>query len=158
MNSYVENYIDAYNYAKDFGVFYGSFLTCNFDGCSNVNCRACTPVPHLTPDGYVSACDMVVLGESAYHMDCFIYGKWNSEIKKFEFDYEKIAKIRSRTSDNIEHCKNCKAKLHCGGYCLGEVVNETGDLFGRKPIVCKAINQLLEQIGIQEEPYKYLHP
>ena len=59
MDSYVKNFIKAHKYAKKMGLFYGSFLTCNFDGEAKTNCRACTPVPHLTPDGYVSACDMV---------------------------------------------------------------------------------------------------
>lgn len=158
MDSYLDYYIDAYYYAKEQDIFYGSFLTCNFDGEANVHCRSCTPVPHLTPDGYISACDMVVLGENAYHMDCFIYGKWNAQDKKFDFDVKKIEALRKRTSDNLPHCKECPAKLHCGGYCLGEVVNETGDLCGQKPIACKAIRRLIKEIGITDKPYKYLHP
>lgn len=158
MDSYLDHYIEAYYYAREKGIFYGSFLTCNFDGETNVHCRSCTPVPHLTPDGYVSACDMVVLGENAYHMDCFIYGKWNEKNKKFDFDTEKIESLRKRTINNLPHCKNCSAKLHCGGYCLGEVVNETGDLCGQKPVTCKAIRRLIKEIGITDKPYEYLHP
>ena len=58
MDTYVDRYIEALKYAKAKGLFYGSFLTCNFDGESIYHCRVCTAVPHLTPDGYVSACDM----------------------------------------------------------------------------------------------------
>lgn len=157
MDTYLDNYINAYHYAREKGVFYGSFLTCNFDGEANVHCRACSPVPHLTPDGYVSACDMVVLGETPYHMDCFIYGKWDSDTKSFVFYNDKIKALQERTSDNLPHCKNCSAKYHCGGYCLGEVVNETGKLDGQKNMACKAIRRLLDEIGLSN-PYPYLHP
>jgi radical SAM protein with 4Fe4S-binding SPASM domain len=158
MNTYLDNYIEAYWFAKEKGMFYGSFLICNFDGEANVHCRACSPVPHLTPDGYVSACDMVVLGEKAYHMDCFIYGKWDSVSEEFRFDKEKINNLRNRNSDNMSHCKTCEARLHCGGYCLGEVVNETGMLAGQKPIACKAVRRLIKELGIFAEPFEYLHP
>lgn len=157
MDTYVKRYIEAYRYAEAKGIFYGSFLTCNFDGDSKAHCRACTPVPHLTPDGYVSACDMVVLGEQAFHMSCFIYGKWDTSKKHFVFDEQKINALRDRNVDNMVHCQKCKARSHCGGYCLGEVVNETGSLFGRKATNCKAIRALYEELG-PCEPYEYLHP
>lgn len=158
IDEYLDNFVESFRYAKDKGVFYGSFLICNFDGETNIHCRACTPVPHLTPDGYVSACDMVVLGEEAYHMDCFIYGKWDNQQKKFVFNQEKIDNLRNRNTNNLEHCKNCEAKSHCGGYCLGEVVNETGRLSGQKPVACKAIKRLVREIGVFDEPFSYLHP
>jgi radical SAM protein with 4Fe4S-binding SPASM domain len=158
MEKYLDNYLEAYHYAKEKGLFYGSFLICNFDGEANINCRACLPVPHLTPDGYVSACDMVVLGESAFHMDCFIYGKWDNNSRQFVFYQDKIAGLRNRTSDKMLHCIHCEARLHCGGYCLGEVVNETGSLVGQKPTTCKAIRYLLKELGTFSVPYEYLHP
>lgn len=157
MDLYVHDFIVAHRYAKQIGVFYGSFLTCNFDGEAKIHCRACTPVPHLTPDGYVSACDLVVLGAKTYHMDCFIYGKWDEQTKHFEYYPDKIKALQSRNINNIEHCKDCIAKLHCGGQCLGEVQNETGKLNGQKKATCKAIITLYKELGECEE-YKYLHP
>lgn len=158
LDSYVDNYLEAYHYAKERGIFWGSFLICNFDGESNINCRACSPVPHLTPDGYVSACDMVVLGEKANHMDCFIYGKWDPVSNQFILSQEKIDALRNRNSDKISHCLSCEARLYCGGYCLGEVVNETGNLMGQKPGTCKAIKRLFKEIGPFDKPFDYLHP
>jgi len=158
MEGYLDNYIEAYHYAKEKGMFYGSFLICNFDGEANVNCRACSPVPHLTPDGYVSACDMVTLGESAHHMDCFVYGKWDSESANFVFSQQKIDLLRNRNSDTMPQCMRCEARLHCGGYCLGEVVNETGTLKGQKLTTCKAVRRLLRELGTFKEPFEYFHP
>lgn len=157
LNTYVENFIETTRYAKTKNVFYGSFLTCNFDGKTKVHCRACTPVPHLTPDGYVSACDLVVYGENAYHMDCFIYGRWDDQNKKFVYSNDKIKALQNRNIDNISHCKNCIARLHCGGYCLGEVQNETGKLDGQKSATCKAIRDLFKVLG-ECEVYDYMHP
>lgn len=92
MNCYIENYIEANKYAKNKDMFWGSFLAINFDGESYYHCRSCTPLsaPHLTPDGYISACDMVVLGAKPYHMGVFIVGKWDKDTEKFVFDFEKI--------------------------------------------------------------------
>ncbi len=158
MDSYVENYLEAYRYAKTKNIFYGSIFTCNFDGKCTQHCRSCIPAMHFTPDGYISACDMVTFGEDSHHMDCFVYGKWDASKQKFEFDDKKIKALQERNIENMEHCKNCFAAEHCGGYCLGEVVNETGRLDGQKKIACKAIRRLYAELGEAEAPYPYLHP
>lgn len=158
MDLYADKYIDAYNYSKQSGVFYGSFLTCNFDGVCDRHCRACTPAPHFTTDGYISACDLVTFGNSPKHMDCFVYGRWNKEKKLFEIDESKVAALRNRTIDNMPHCLNCEVREHCGGYCLGEVQNETGKLTGQKPQTCKALLKIAKSIGFSSEPYPYMHP
>lgn len=159
MDRYLENYIKAYKYAKEKNVFWGSFLSINFDGKSFYHCRSCTPLdaPHLTPDGYISACDMVVLGAIPYHMEPFIVGKWNGASGNFDWYPDKIVALNRRKSINMEHCKHCNVKYHCGGYCLGEIVNETGVLDGQNPIKCKAVRKLFAELG-ECPPYPYLHP
>lgn len=158
MDRYIKNYIEAYYYAKSKGVFWGSFLTINFDGESYYHCRSCTPLsaPHITPDGFVSACDMVLGGE-AYHMSLFIVGKWNETDKRFVWNYKRIDDLENRKSINIEHCKKCPVILHCGGYCLGEIVNETGRLDGQNIIKCAAVRKLYKILGPCDS-YPYLHP
>jgi len=158
MDVYVDHYIDAYYYAKEKGIFYGSFLACNFDGHCNKHCRTCTPTPHFTTDGYVSSCDLVTFGKNAYHMDCFVYGKWNEQAQSFNFDEEKIKILQNRSICNMEHCKLCNVKEFCGGYCLGEVMNETGNMYGQKIVACKAIRRLYNEIGVYDKPFLYLHP
>lgn len=159
MEAYIDNYIAAFKLANQKGLFWGSFLTVNFDGESEYHCRSCTPLsaPHLTPDGYISACDMVLLGSNPYHMSALVIGKWDFNKKLFEIDMEKVHNLENRKSSNIKHCKNCIAKLHCGGYCLGEIVNESGDLNGKNTLKCQAIRKLYKELG-SCEPYKYLHP
>jgi len=159
MDEYVNNYLEAYYYAKAKGLFWGSFLTVNFDGKSYYHCRSCTPLnaPHITTDGYISACDMVLLGSDAYHMDVFIVGKWNANTNSFEIDNEKIHALNERKSTNLRHCQNCPAQFHCGGYCLGEIVNETGRLDGQNMTKCNAIRTLFKELG-ECDSYPYLHP
>lgn len=58
----------------------------------------------------------------------------------------------------MKHCMQCEVREHCGGYCLGEVQNETGKLTGQKPQTCKAIRKIAKNIGFTDEHYLYLHP
>jgi len=158
---YAREHLKAREHAESIGVFYGTFLACNFDKKTDYNCRSCLPVPHLTTDGYVSACDMALFGElkeSEKHMLPFIYGRWSSASKKIIYDRSKMQKLRERKSKNMIGCKNCKAVNHCAGYCLGEVTNESGDMFGKKPQVCSAIRYLLKNIPPDKRGYEYLHP
>lgn len=159
MDAYIDNYLDAYHYAKSKGLFWGSFLTINFDGESAYHCRCCTPqnAPHITPDGYVSACDMVLSGQHAYHMDVFVVGKWDEKTRTFLWDNEKIKNLNNRKSTSIPHCLKCPAQLHCGGYCLGECLNETGLLTGEITSRCSAIRKLFSAIGTLKT-YDFMHP
>lgn len=158
MNTFLDNFIPAYNYAEGKGIFYNSFLMCNFDGESPYHCRACTPVPHLTPDGYISACDMVTHGADPSHMEPLIYGKWNEKTGEIEFFNDRIINLQLRSTEHMKHCKGCTIANNCGGYCLGEVLNATGSLGGEIPGVCKAIHTLHKEIGSSLKPYPVFHP
>ena len=155
---FAEEFLKATKYAYNKGVFYGSILTCNFNDSVNKHCRACIPVPHLTTDGFVSACDMALFGKDKNHMSPLIYGEWNETTKTINYNDAKIEYIRTRTTENMQHCEMCTAKEHCGGYCLGEVLNETGDLFGYKKGVCEAICYLDNNLDAHFRKYKYTHP
>ena len=163
MKAYLDNYLEAYNYAKRKGLFWGSFLTINFDGESEYHCRCCTPLnaPHLTTDGYISACDMVLIGSDENyknHMNSFfIVGKWNERTQSFDLFEDKIKALNERKSTNIPHCQKCPAKLYCGGQCLGETVNETGRLDGQLVVKCEAVKYFFNKLGTCN-PYPFLHP
>jgi uncharacterized protein len=155
---FAQEFLEATKYAYGKGMFYGSILTCNFSDSVNKHCRACLPVPHLTTDGFVSACDMALFGKDENHMSPLIYGEWDDINKTINYRDDKIEYIRTRTTENMQHCEMCSAKEHCGGYCLGEVLNETGNLFGRKKGVCQAIRYLNDNIATEMRKYKYTHP
>lgn len=155
---FAHEFLKATEYAYSKGMFYGSILTCNFNDSVNRHCRACLPVPHLTTDGFVSACDMALFGKDKNHMFPLIYGEWDEINKTITYHDDKIEYIRMRTTENMQHCEMCSAKEHCGGYCLGEVLNETGKLFGQKKGVCQAIRYLEAKIPPEMRKYKYTHP
>lgn len=159
MDKYVDEYLPAYHYAKEKGLFWGSFLTINFDGEAEHHCRCCTPLeaPHITTDGYISACDMALMGSDAHHMDCFIVAKWNEQTKQFDWDMDKVKALNERKSTNMADCQKCPVKLHCGGCCLGETMNEFGRLDKHNMAKCNAIRRLYKELG-PCEPYPYLHP
>jgi len=159
MEKYVNNYIDAYRYAKGKGVFWGSFLAVNFDGEESRFCRACTPLtsPHLTTDGDLSACDFALEGKNPHHMKDFIYGKWQPETHSFEIYDDRVKALQERKIENMKHCKDCDIAKNCGGYCAGEILNETGKLDGQKLRTCKAIKKLHKEFK-DEYDYKHFHP
>lgn len=155
---YVKKFIEASEYAESLGMVYRTFLACNFDEETKFHCRACLPAPHLTTDGYISACDMALFGLDDNHMSVFIYGKWDKENNKIIIDKKKVEVLRHRSVDNMPTCKDCEIRYNCGGYCLGEVTNESLNLFGIKKQVCAPIKYLSRHIKRNGGCYKYLHP
>lgn len=88
----------------------------------------------------------------------FIYGKWGPVLKEIVYNKEKQEILQSRSTDKMNHCSNCSAKEHCGGYCLGEVLNETKNLFGQKRGVCEAIRFLDRRMNDSQRKYSFTHP
>lgn len=153
-----EHFLSAQDVATELGMVYGSILTCNFDEEVVYQCRACLPAPHLTTDGFVSACDMALFGLDEGPMDAFIFGAWDEQRKGIVLFEDRVAALRSRSTANLTECEGCPALSHCAGYCLGEVVNETGRLFGRKPRTCDAIRFLYERMDLKSISYPFPHP
>jgi uncharacterized protein len=145
---FAHTFIDAHTHAWQRGVFYESNLTANFDGETRKACCACVPVPHLTVDGYLSACELATYGKNAGKMDSMIYAWYDSENDKIAYDEEKIKVLRSRTLQNMPtQCCICAAGKHCAGYCPGETLNENSGLFRVKTNICKALRYLYGEIG-----------
>lgn len=153
--SYVKKFITAKKYAESIGMFYGSFFEINFDGKTDISCRACNPSPHLTTDGYVTCCDMAHNGTV---FPVMVYGKYNTKTKSITYYKDKMEVIQSRRVDNLRECKNCEIKYNCAGGCLGEAINETGTIFSIKKENCKAIKFLAKKIDLNKKKYPVFHP
>lgn len=139
-------------------IFYGSFYMINFDKPCKFHCRSCLPTPHLTYDGFVSCCDMCFSIEIPEVMHKLIYGFWDDDNKCIVYDKEKISAIRTRRIENIQQCKSCEISPYCGGYCIGEVLNETGDFYGVLPERCEAIRFLHSRLAVGKLQIPALHP
>lgn len=155
---YVESFLGAHAYAAAHNMFYGSILTCNFDEDTDQHCRACLPCPHLTTDGFVSACDMALFGADDGPMSVFIYGRWDPSAEVIRYDESRIQALQRRRLAAMPGCVGCEARDRCGGYCLGEVVNETGSLVGQKVHACEAIRELFRRLPTAPGLFPHLHP
>lgn len=158
---FAENFLKAYNEAKKLGIFYNSLYIVNFDKKTRQACRACIPYPHLTTDGYISCCDFAQFGQeyAPGRLQQLIYGKYILEKDKIIYDEEKICKIRTRCAENLEKgpCKNCKFINYCAGGCMGQVVNETGDIMGIHKRNCEITKYLAERMPLGKELWPILH-
>jgi radical SAM protein with 4Fe4S-binding SPASM domain len=155
MLDYAEGFLDSQDTANHLGVFYGSILTVNFDEHTELFCRSCLPSPHLTPDGFVSCCDMAFLGTI---LPDLVYGYYVKEEGKIFYDENKISEIRKRRIGNLLECSDCDIRFNCAGGCFGESVNETGKLLGVKKDYCKSIRFLAKHLQRNNSLYPYLHP
>jgi len=153
---FIDKFVEAKKYASSIGVFYSTMYESNFDENTIYGCRSCLPTPHLTVDGYVSCCDMCVSGDSP--MQELIYGIYDSEAGEIIYDEKSIKRIQLRNKFEIPSCKYCEVRDHCGGACLGEALNETGQFFGTKDESCNAIKYLWKKLGEKESYLPYLHP
>lgn len=154
---YAKQFLKARKYAEKKNIFYGSILTVNFDERTEFFCRACIPYPHLTTDGFVTCCDMAYTGNDP-NMKELVYGKYISKKNRIIYNKSAINRIQSRKASNMPNCQKCDILYNCAGACLGEAVNETGNMFGIKPEVCQAIKYLARHMPLNNGLYSYLHP
>lgn len=153
---FIDTFVEAREYAEGLGIFYSTMYAANFDEEVEVGCRACLPTPHLTVDGYVTCCDMCTSGNSS--LSDLIYGEFDESTLTINYDFEKMEKIKSRNKYNITECRECEVSDYCAGACMGEAVNETGDILGVKDESCLAIKYLWRKLGGQPIELPYLHP
>lgn len=155
---FAENFYKAHLYAKSKGIWYNTMCIVNFDEPTRHACRSCTPCPHITTDGYVSCCDFTQLGYEyiSSPLSQLIYGKYDEEADLIIYDEEAVHRIRSRCAENLSKstCKDCKYVYNCAGGCMGQVVNETGDIMGKCEDNCK----IVQYLGERMEMNKGLHP
>ena len=55
-------------------------------------------------------------------------------------------------------CSNFSELKHCAVYCLVDVMDESGDLFGKKPQTCEPVRYLPAKMPEASRQCKYLHP
>ena len=147
---FASHFLEAHLEAKRRGIWYNTMCIANFDEPTRHACRACTPCPHLTTDGYVSCCDFAQLGPTNCPgpLTQLIYGRYDPQEDLILYDEEKIARVRSRCAENLQGstCDGCRHIMNCAGGCLGQVVNETGNLMGRCETNCIIVNYLADRI------------
>lgn len=158
--TFVDEFVEARRYAQEkYGddFFYGTMYSANFDEEVIYSCRSCLPTPHVTPDGYITCCDMCVTADDV-SMKELIYGVYDENLDTIFYDKKAIEHIRSRKAENIPECRECEVRNYCAGACLGEALNETGNFYGVKKESCDAIRYLWKKLGGKPIKNKFLHP
>lgn len=158
---FAENFLDAHNEAKKQGIFYNCLYIANFDEKTRHACRSCIPYPQLTTDGYVACCDYGQFGPE-YSPGVFqqlIYGKYIPEEDIIIYDEDKISKIRSRCVENLIKgpCHDCEYIHYCAGGCLGETINETGDIMGLHKKNCIVTKYLAKRMPLGKQLFPSIH-
>lgn len=142
--NYAKNFVKAWKLSRKLGIFVGNGYINNFDEICEYACRACVPCPHLTSDGYVSACDRATYGKTT--LQEFIYGKYEPSKGKIIYNEQKIRVLQSRSVYNMLECQDCKIKFRCAGSCLGTCTQIKGSMFKVIPEYCEAIRYMFENI------------
>jgi radical SAM protein with 4Fe4S-binding SPASM domain len=150
---YAKEFLAAWKRGRALGVHYTNDMVFNFDGHSNYYCRCNDPVPHLTPDGYISSCDRAFLGDTP--LQDLIYGKWDPVNKRVEYWPERIKKIQNRGVHNMDDCKDCPVRYQCCGHCLGTTYQFTGDIYKANKYYCEPIKYLHKEMKQEMKPGEF---
>lgn len=131
-----EIYIDRVNNKKHLTFFHFE-LDLRHGPCIEkrlTGCGAGTEYFAIAPNGEVYPCHQFV-GKREYLMGTVFDGVLEKSIM------ERFSVINVLTKD---HCKGCVAKYHCGGGCIANALNATGDLNGQFKIGCEMLKKRFE--------------
>ncbi|NNE63551.1 MAG: SPASM domain-containing protein [Gammaproteobacteria bacterium] len=101
----------------------------------------------LTARGNVSAC-YEAFNEKSEYASKLIYGSFSDEeAVGFEFNLDKLDRLRHRTVNNIEYCEGCFAKWSCAGDCYVKQLEYANHRSPEEPARCRITRELtLHQI------------
>lgn len=155
---FARGFLKAYKKARELGMRINSSLTFNFDEPTHVACRSCLPMPQLNPDGSVSSCDMALYHDTKRELEPFIYGYWDEETGKINYDSDKIRDLRARRLGSLPKCDCCEIKEYCAGGCAGRVAYQTGSIYDVIPDYCVAIKWLGKKMELGQLVGNLTHP
>lgn len=137
------NFNQAYAAAKSYGIQLNTSILNITDHFVN---RYCPGKFCLTPNGTFTICHCASSPLEERYEKC-IYG-YIDEVGNIRFDMEKFNSLLSVNRDSYPECRDCFAKVHCGGECMtrrdtyplefmAEVCHHT-----RKKVLSEIIEQL----------------
>lgn len=155
---FAKGFVRAYPLADSFGIEFTNSMTFNFDEPTEISCRSCVPMPQLNPDGSVSSCDMAMYADTKEELKQFLYGKWNSETSKIEYDMDKIAHLQTHRLEMLPKCNSCVIGKFCAGGCVGRIAYQTSELNGVLAEICAATIYMAQYIPLGQNKYTRTHP
>lgn len=115
---FAEEYVRAWKYAASLSIE----LNCSVARLTELGSTFCGASGHnfiVTPEGNITACLEVSNWDDA-RADVFIYGRYDSESKRFLIAQDKLRFLASRNIHNMPSCSDCPFKWHCSGDCLAK--------------------------------------
>jgi uncharacterized protein len=120
--TFVEKFREAQQVARSHGKEL-RYSGARFHTLTNHFCGVSDDLFAVTPDGLVTACYEVGEIEDP-RAPLFVYGRLDPQSGQFEFDQEKIRKLRSLSVEHKPHCQNCFCKWHCAGECAAKLAQQ----------------------------------
>jgi radical SAM protein with 4Fe4S-binding SPASM domain len=148
LKHFADKFLEAWAYAREKNIFYGTEFTVNFDEEVDIYCRSCLPAPQFTPDGYVSSCDMIN-NKEGFLPTVFpelLFGYYNKEENNIYYNNQSIEKIKSRNIYNLKDCQGCEALKHCAGGCIGVAIASSLDFYGKNKEYCAITKYLFKRM------------
>ena len=163
MLEFAKGFVPAFYRAKELGMFYQTLAITNFDERVSIYCQAHTPTPRLTPDGFVSCCDLASVAPKHLKPDALkelVYGYYDKDNECIVYDEKQIEKIKSRNVDNLSkaECKDCEALYHCAGGCIGKLCAITNDFYKVSDSWCDATRYLFRNLPVNKGDFPFFHP
>jgi uncharacterized protein len=116
---FIKNFIAASKQARDSGVNI-HYSAARLDTLTSKFCAAPGDNFTVLPEGIVTSCYEITEGDDP-RAELFHFGRFSPEKGQFEFDDAKLARLRTLTVDQFDHCSDCFCKWHCAGDCLSKV-------------------------------------
>lgn len=109
---FVENYYKAVDRGEEIGVEVGNTI---HNSVQKLVQRGCSGKFVLTSDASLTACSRIsTIGDPFY--DYFKYGNVTADGVKW--DSNRYSELMDENVNKYDECRNCVARLHCGGGCL----------------------------------------
>lgn len=158
---FARRFVEAWAAAAALGISLSTHLIVNFDEPVAGYCRACTPCPHLTTDGYVTCCDETPLGPEYLPgiLQELTYGRWDPRARRILYDQRAIERIKARNTENLRRlgCAGCDVIENCSGGCIPKNMFMTGDLYKPFPEWCDAVRYLAARLPRNQGLFPFLH-
>lgn len=78
----------------------------------------------ITAKGDVTACYEVCDGNDP-RSDVFLFGRYNADTGRFDFDAQKLARLGRLRVQNMAHCNDCFCRWHCAGDCSAKLLGSS---------------------------------
>jgi uncharacterized protein len=114
------------------------------DYCTDYYCGACGFTMCITPGGLVSTC-VEAMDEQEYGVGELFIGRYNAGSRSIDIDWDKVARLRTRTYHNLEACVHCAFRTNCSGNCLIRAGRKNGTVMSVDKDACNMVKTVLEK-------------